>query len=158
MGKRQVRIIVVPKWVTFSLLLVVSLLIAALVYWLSGKAYSTEDEPIVRLMLGVMHRQKAPSRNVVLYDLMPVIANILLFLPWGFLAFLLFDSPSRTRVAAYVATVIFGAIFATVLVVWQEYLPTRVTGPLDGLINVAGAFGGALAGHLRKRIRIQFDY
>ncbi len=158
MGKRELRIIVVRKAATLALLAAVTLLIVSLVYWLSGKAYSTEEEPFVRLMLGVMHRQAAPSRSVVLSELMPVVANILLFMPWGFLAFLLFDSPSRSRTAAYLATIFAGAIFATVLAVWQDFLPTRITGPVDALFNVLGAFCGALAGHLRKRVRIQFDY
>ena len=157
MGKRQIRVVAIRKWITLVLLVVVSLLIAWLIYWLSGKAYSTEEEPIVRLMREAMRGQTTPTRNAVLSDLTPVVANILLFMPWGFLAFLLFDSPARSRAAAYIATVILGGIFAAVLIVWQEFLPTRVTGPLDGVINVAGAFGGALAGHLRKRIRIQFE-
>lgn len=157
MGKRQVRIVVIRKRVTLALLIVVSALIAALIYALSGKAYATEQEPIIRLALAAVHRQNAPNRAAVLSDLMPVIANVLLFVPWGFLAFLLFDSAARPRTAAYVATIVSGAIFALLLFVWQEFLPTRVTGAFDSLVNVAGAFCGALAGHLRKRVRIQFD-
>ncbi|HSP35376.1 MAG TPA: VanZ family protein [Thermoanaerobaculia bacterium] len=157
MGKRGVRIVVVRKRVTLALLVVASALIVALVYSLSGRAYANEQEPLVRLALAAVHRQEAPNRNAVLSGLMPVIANVLLFVPWGFLAFLLFDSPARGRSAPYVATIVSGAIFAMLLFAWQEFLPTRVTGPVDSVINVAGAFCGALAGHLRKRIRIQFD-
>lgn len=157
MGKREVRVIVVRKRVTLVLLVLVSLLIAGLLDSLSGKAYSSEEEPVVRLLKQVMHRQ-TPNRSAVLSDLMPAVANILLFLPWGFLAFLLFDSPSRTRATAYILTLVLGAVFAIALGVWQEFLPMRVTGPADAFANVAGAFAGALAGDLRKRVRIRFEH
>lgn len=157
MGKREVRVIVVPKRVTLVLLVLVSLLMAALVYSLSGKAYSTEEEPVIGLMKHVMRRE-TPNRSAVLTDLMPAVANVLLFVPWGFLAFLLIDSPKRARSTTYVDTVVLGAFFALVLSLWQQFLPTRVTGPADAFANVAGALVGALAGDLRKRVRFRFDH
>ncbi|HEX9160344.1 MAG TPA: VanZ family protein [Thermoanaerobaculia bacterium] len=158
MDKRRVRVIVVRKWVTITLLVIVSAAMAALLYWLSGKAYATGREPFRELVVRLMQRTQPVSRNVVLASLMPVTANILFFLPWGFLLFLAIDSPSRPRSRAYLTTLIAGALFALSMELWQNFLPTRVTTVPDTAANTLGAVAGAAAGHLRKRIRIQFDY
>jgi len=36
-------------------------------------------------------------------------------------------------------------------------LPTRVTTISDSIANAAGAFAGAVAAHLRKRVRVRFE-
>lgn len=158
MGRREVHVVVVGKRTTLVLLVVISLFIVWLFSSLAGRAYSPEEEPIVRALLRAMHHQQPLTRIAVLSDLMPIAANILLFLPWGFLAFILVDSPERTLSQSYALAVLLGAIFATALNLWQDFLPVRVTGPFDALANVAGTFAGAIAGHVRKRIRFQFDY
>jgi VanZ family protein len=157
MGRRDVRVIVVRKGVTVVLLVLVSAAMIALLLYLSGKAYASGSEPLGHLMLQVMYRQESLNRNTVLAEIMPALANILLFMPWGFLAFLLFDSPARKRTRTYVITVVAGAMFAATMQSWQIFLPTRVTGPLDALANTVGTFAGALAGHLRKTVRFQFE-
>ncbi len=157
MGKREVQIIVIRKGTTFALLVLVSIAMSALLFYLSGKAYASGTEPLAELLLQVMYRQQSLTRNTVLAEVMPAVANILFFIPWGFLVFLLFDSPARARSRTYVMTVIAGAIFAATMGWWQSYLPTRVTGPLDAFANAAGTFAGALAGHLRKTVRFQFE-
>ncbi len=157
MGKRDVRTIVVSKRITVVLLLLVSAAMIALLFYLSGKAYASGSEPLAQLLLHIMYRQQSLNRNAVLAGMMPALANLFLFVPWGFLAFLLFDSPARPRRRTYVITVIAGAIFAAGMESWQYFLPTRVTGPLDAVANTVGAFTGALAGHLRKTVRFQFE-
>jgi VanZ family protein len=158
MGKRDVRVIRVRKPVTVALLVIVSAAMAALLFYLSGKAYVTGSEPFRELLLRAMQRQRSLTSPAVLAGVMPAIANILFFVPWGFLMFLAIDSPSRSRGRTYLITVIAGAIFAVAMTTWQNFLPTRVTGLPDTLAHALGALTGAVAGHLRKRVHVQFDY
>lgn len=157
MGKRSVRVIVVRKWVTISLLIIVSAAMVAMVAYLSGKTYTNGREPLRDLLLRLMQRGAGVSRNTVLASLMPSIANMLFFMPWGFLMFLALDTPSRRRSRTYLATVVIGALFAAAMEIWQMFLPTRVFGAPDIIGDSIGAFAGSIAAHLRKRVRIQFD-
>src|SRR5450755_3346943 len=101
MGKREVRLIVVPKWVTVILLIVVSAAMTALILYLSGKAYENGREPMRDLLLRLMQRGADVPRSAILASVMPSIANMLFFVPWGFLMFLAIDSPSRGRAKSY---------------------------------------------------------
>jgi VanZ family protein len=157
MGKREVRVIRVPKWASAVLLVLVSAAMLAMLFYLSGKAYANGREPLRNLALRVMQRGPV-TRNAVLASIMPAIANMLFFLPWGFLLFLTIDAPPRNRVRSYLITIIAGTLFAIGMQVWQTWLPTRVLAPPDTLAQGVGAFAGAIAGHLRKRVRVQFDY
>ena len=158
MGKRELRMVLVPKWATVILLVIVSAAMVALILYLSGKAYTNGREPLRDVLLRLMQRDRPVSRHAIVASIMPSIANILFFLPWGFLMFLAVDSPSRSRSKSYLITVIAGALFAIAMELWQNVLPTRVIGFPDTIANVVGAFAGAIAGHLRKRVRVQFDY
>jgi len=158
MAKGEVRTIVVPKWVTIILLIAVSAMMAALVVYLSGKAYTNGREPLRDLLLRLMQRSGEIPRSTILASIMPSIANMLFFLPWGFLMFLAVDAPSRSRTRSYLITVIVGALFAVGIEVWQSFLPTRVIGLPDTVANAFGALAGAMAGHVRKVVRVQFDY
>src|SRR3954470_22345086 len=98
MGRRDVRVIAVPKWATAALLVLVSAAMAALIYALSGRAYANGEHPIRMLLSRLFHAEgTGVSRSTVLAVMMPVIANILLFIPWGFLAFVALDMPARPR-------------------------------------------------------------
>lgn len=159
MGRRDVRVIAVPKWATASLLVLVSAAMVALIYALSGRAYANGEHSIRLLLSRVFHAEGTTvSRSTVLAVLMPVVANILLFIPWGFLAFLAIDTPARPRRITYALTLAGGVIFAVAVELWQYTLPTRVTTPADSLANAFGALTGAILGHLRKRVRVRFDY
>jgi len=159
MSRRDVRVIAVPKWATAAMLILVSAAMAALIYALSGRAYANDQHSIRLLLSRVFHAEgNSVSRSTVLAVMMPVIANILLFIPWGFLAFLAIDMPARPRRITYVLTVLGGVIFAVAIELWQFTLPTRVTTPADSLANAFGALTGAILGHLRKRVRVRFDY
>ena len=158
MAKGEVRTIVVPKWVTIILLVAVSAAMATLIVYLSGKAYTNGREPLRDLLLRLMQRRGEIPRSTILASIMPSIANILFFLPWGFLMFLAVDTPSRSRGRSYLITVIAGTLFAVAIEVWQSFLPTRVIDLPDTIANAVGALAGAIAGHLRKRVRVQFDY
>ena len=158
MAKGEVRTIVVPKWVTIILLVVVSAAMAALIVYLSGKAYTNGREPLRDLLLRLMQRRGEIRPDAIVASVMPSIANALFFVPWGFLMFLVLDTPARSRAKSYLVTVIVGALFAVALDVWQGFLPTRVIGLPDTIANTVGALAGSIAGHLRKRVRVQFDY
>ena len=159
MGKREVRTIVVRKYATFVLLVLVSAGMAALLYFLSGKAYTNDAHPVRDLLVSLIRSQERPmSRATLLAGLMPVIANILLFVPWGFLMFVLLDRAERPRKRTYAIVVLAGLIFAIAMQLWQLVLPTRVTGYTDALANALGVLAGAVAGHLRKLLYVRFVF
>lgn len=159
MGKRQVRIVRVRTPVTLVLLLLVTAGIAALVYYLSGKAYAAETHPIREILARLLGSGRGPvSRDALLAFLMPVIANILLFVPWGFLAFVALDGPKRPRHLTYLMTVVAAVLFAVAMVLWQQTLPTRVTSLPDTFANGVGALAGAALGHARKGVHVRFDF
>ncbi len=155
MGKRQVYVIHVRKPVTFVLLLLTTAAMAALLYFLSGKAYAADAHPVRELLTRVLSSQ-LPSRDTVLAVLMPVIANILLFVPWGFLAFITLDTSSRPRKWTYLMTFLAALLFAVGMYFWQQSLPTRVTALPDTISNAFGALAGAALGHARRSVRVRF--
>lgn len=158
MGKKQVRVIVVRKWVTALLLVSTMAAMAALLYLLSGKAYAADTHPVRDLLARVLGSgREAIPRDALLAILMPIIANILLFVPLGFFTFVTLDTPSRPRKVTYFMTVVMAIIFATALFLWQQILPTRVTKLPDTVANGVGALAGAALGHARKGVRIRFD-
>jgi|SRR5215212_2301911 len=156
MGKKEVRVIPVPKSVTVALLLVTTVAMVALIWLLSGKTYAKQTHPILETITRILQYRRISS-DALLASLMPAIANILLFLPWGFLMFLALDRPSRPRPQSYAITCAVGIIFAMAVDVWQYFLPTRVTTLADSISNAIGALAGATLGDLRKRVRIRFD-
>ena len=157
MGKREVHVVPVPKWATVILLVLVSAAMAALIYVLSGRAYANASHPIRDLIVRMLRAGSVP-RPTLLAVLMPVFANVLLFVPWGFLTFVALDSPDRPRRTSYVLTVLSGVVFAALINAWQYTLPTRVTTPADSIANGCGALAGAVLGHLRKMVRVRFEY
>ena len=159
MGKRHVRVVVVRKGVTLVLLVLTSAAMAGLLYFLSGRAYAPDDHPLRDLLaraLGSGRRTLSP--DAVLASLTPAIANMLLFVPWGFFAFIAVDKPSRPRRLSYLATSLAAIVFALLMYAWQQYLPTRVTALPDTIANGMGALAGAALGHARKSVRVRFDF
>lgn len=157
MGKRHVHVIVVRKGVTFALLALTTVSMAALLYFLSGKAYAADRHPVRDLLTRLLGRQ-AISPDAALALLTPAIANMLLFVPWGFFAFIAVDTDTRPRARSYVITFVAAIVFAGVLYLWQQYLPTRVTALPDTISNALGALAGAALGHTRKTVRVRFDF
>lgn len=158
MGKSTIRTVTVPRAITVILLIVLSAAMSLLIASLSGRAYLG-----VRLtmpeVVSLMHRydEGAISNDALLATAAPGIADLLFFLPWGALAFLAFDGGEAHRLRTYLVTLAVGVTFALGLMAWQSRLPTRVTGWDDAGWNTLGCVFGALAGHLRKRVRIRFD-
>jgi glycopeptide antibiotics resistance protein len=156
MGKLETRVIPVPKWATLLLLALTSGAMVALVRVLSGRAYAKDAHPLLETATRIM-RYRTISPDALLAGLMPVIANLLFFVPWGFLMFVAIDRPTRPRPVSYVITCAAGIVFAMGMAMWQYSLPTRVTTFADTVTNGAGALAGATLGHLRKRVRVRFQ-
>jgi VanZ family protein len=158
MGRRQVHVIRVRPPVTFALLVLTTAAMAALIYFLSGKAYAAETHPMRELLARLLGSGRAPvSRDALLAFLMPVLGNVMLFVPWGFLAFLALDGRTESRRAAYAMTVIGAVVFSAAMVLWQQTLPTRVTSLPDMFANGIGALAGAALGHARKGVHVRFE-
>lgn len=156
MGKRQVHVVRVPKPATVALLVLTTAAMIALLYFLSGKAYAADAHPFRELVGRLLGSERPLSRGALLAFLMPVLANILLFVPWGFFAFVALDTPSRRRAWTYIMTIAAAFAFALLIVFWQQSLPTRVTALPDTISNALGAFAGAALGHARKSVRVRF--
>ena len=158
MGKSDILIVKVPRWVTVILLIIVSAAMAGLIAWLSGRAYIRPRLTIPEIV-SLIHRydRGALSNDALLATAAPGIADVLFFMAWGALAFVAFDGGEQHRLRTYLLTLVVGVTFALGLVAWQSALPTRVTGWEDAGWNTIGCLLGAMAGHLRKRVRIRFD-
>jgi|SRR5215212_3627165 len=156
MGKRQVHVVPVRKPVTVALLVLTTAAMIGLLYFLSGKAYAADAHPFRELLARLLSSQRPLSRGALLAFLMPVLANILLFVPWGFLAFVALDTPSRRRQWTYAITILAALLFAIGMCFWQQSLPTRVTALPDTISNALGALAGAALGHARKSVRVRF--
>lgn len=160
MGKAGVRIVTVRKWVTVTLLLLTTIGIAAITLSLSGKAYTKVDsEPFreIRVLNRILRSGEPTPTSTVVALTMPIVMNILLFMPWGFLAFISLDTVSRPTHRTYLLTLLLAMAFSCLVEAWQYFLPTRVTDVNDIIWNGTGAFLGAVLGHLRKRVRVAFE-
>lgn len=158
MGKQTIRTILVPRWVTVALLILLSAAMAGLIAMLSGRAYLRQGLTVPEVVaLAQRYDRGALSNDALLATAAPGIADILFFMPWGALAFFVFDGGEGHRLRTYLLTLAMGLTFALSLVAWQSSLPTRVTGWEDAGWNTFGCLAGAVAGHLRKRLRVRFD-
>ncbi|MFL6245551.1 MAG: VanZ family protein [Thermoanaerobaculia bacterium] len=158
MGRRQVHVIRVRAPVTFALLVLTTAAMVALIYFLSGKAYAAEMHPMRELLARLLGSGRGPvSRDALLAFLMPVIGNVMLFVPWGFLAFLALDGRMHSRRIVYFSTIVGAVVFSAAMVLWQETLPTRVTSLSDTFANAIGALLGASLGHARKGVHVRFE-
>lgn len=151
--------IVVPRPVTILLLVVVTAAICLTTLWASGKSYSKVDpvpfEDIRHVAYRLQHH--TVSTRILAIVFVPVVANVLLFVPWGFLMFIALYAIDRPTVQTYVLTVLIGLTLTCVIEAVQYFLPSRVADVNDIIWNTAGTFIGAVFGHLRERVRFEFD-
>ena len=151
MGKNEIRVVHVPRWLTVCVWLLVSAAMAASVYLLSGHAYSRD----VAFSSIIAALRRSTSVTSLLVAAAPATADFLFFVPWGVLAFLSLDTGSRK--ATYGITLLLGVAFALGLMEWQAILPTRISRGADAMWNVTGCAAGAVIAHARKRIRFRFE-
>jgi glycopeptide antibiotics resistance protein len=151
--------IVVKRPYTILLLLLATAAIAAITLWMSGKAYSKVDpvpfEDLRHLATRIAHRPV--STRILALIVVPIVANILLFVPWGFLMFIALHTVERPTVQTYVLTFLLGLTFACVIEATQYFLPSRVADVNDIIWNSTGTLAGAILAHLRLRLRFEFD-
>jgi len=151
--------ITIRKPVTVLLLIAATVGIGILTLQISGKSYAKVDpipfEDLRHLWHRVAHRPV--STHIVAVILLPIVANILLFVPWGFFMFITLHTLDRPTVQTYVLTVLLGLTFTCAIEAWQYFLPSRVADINDVIWNTIGTFFGAVLGHLRLRVRFEFD-
>jgi glycopeptide antibiotics resistance protein len=159
MAHSSPRVITVRRWVTILLLLLTTAAIAGLTLYAQGKAYTKVDpEPFREIRVLTQKLAEGPVRTETVVALtMPIVLNLLLFVPWGFLMFVALDRPERATIQSYLWTVLAAMAFSSLVEAWQYFLPTRVTDVNDIIWNATGAFIGAVAGHIRKRVRFAFE-
>ncbi len=143
---------------TILLLITITIAIAALTTSITGKSYSKVDPIPFEDLRHLLHRleHKRMATTTVSIIVMPVIANTLLFLPWGFLLFISLYGVDRPTVQTYVLTILLGLSFSTAIEAVQYFLPSRVADINDIIWNTVGTLGGAILGHLRERVRFEF--
>jgi len=151
--------IVIRRPITIALLLVVTIAIAATTLWMSGKSYSKVDpipfEDVRHLTHRIAHRPV--SMRIISLIIVPIIANTLLFIPFGFFLFITLYTIDRPTVQTYVLTLLLGLTFSCAIEAWQYFLPARVADINDIIWNSTGTLAGAILAHLRKRLRFEFD-
>lgn len=153
------REIVIRKPLTLLLLVVTTLAIVAVTVWMSGKSYESLD-PIPFDDLRYLAKRLAGrpiSTHILALIVVPMIANVLLFVPWGFFAFIVFYTVERPTLQTYVLTILLGFSFTLGVEAWQYFLPSRVADINDVIWNTSGTILGALLGHARLRIRVDFE-
>jgi glycopeptide antibiotics resistance protein len=153
------REINVRKWVTVLLLMVVTAAITIITVWMSGKSYSNLD-PIPFDDIRYLARRLADrpiSTHILAVLVVPMIANVLLFMPWGFFLFIALYNVERPTLQTYVLTILLGFSFSLGIEAWQYFLPSRVADVNDVIWNTTGVVLGAFLGHARLRLRFEFD-
>ena len=150
--------ITIRRPVTILLLLAVTVLIVLTTVWMSGKSYSKVD-PLpfedIRHLSNRIARHPV-STHILAVIVVPIIANVLLFVPWGFFLFIALYTVERPTLQTYVLTVLLGLTFTCTIEAWQYFLPTRVADINDIIWNTTGVLLGAILGHLRERVRFEF--
>jgi glycopeptide antibiotics resistance protein len=152
------RDVVIRKPLTIALLLAVTAAIIAITVWMAGKSYETlNPTPFDDIRYLARRLALRPiSTHMLAVLVVPMIANVLLFLPWGLLTFITFYSIERPTLQTYVLTILLGFSFSLVIEGWQYFLPSRVADINDVIWNTAGTILGALLGHARLRVRLEF--
>ena len=153
------REVIIRKPVTVLLLLLVTAAIVAITIWMSGRSYEN-FEPIPFDDVRYLARRLAErpiSTHILAVLVVPMIANLLMFVPWGFLMFITLYTVERPTLQTYVLTVLLGLSFTLGIEAWQYFLPSRVADINDVIWNCAGAVVGALLGHARLRVRFEFE-
>jgi glycopeptide antibiotics resistance protein len=151
--------IVIKRPVTVVLLLLVTAAIIGATILSTGKSYTKVDPIPFEDLLHLLHRleHRPVSTQIFAVIVMPVVANVLLFVPWGLLMFISLYSVERATIQTYVLTILLGFTFTLTIEAWQYFLPSRVADVNDIIWNTVGTILGALLGHARLRVRFEFE-
>jgi len=153
------RMIIIRRPFTVLLLILVTVGIMVVTLSVSGKSYARVDpipfEGVRHLWARLQHR--STSTWLIAMIVMPIVGNIMMFLPFGFLLFLSLQSAERPTVQTYVLTILISFSFSCAVEAYQYFLPTRVADINDIIWNTAGGLVGTFLGHLRSRLRFEFE-
>jgi glycopeptide antibiotics resistance protein len=153
------REVVIRKPFTILLLVAVTVTIIAITVWMSGKSYANLDPvPFDDIRYLVRRLADRPiSTHILAVIVVPMVANVLLFVPWGFLTFIALYTLERSTLQTYVLTILLGFSFSLGIEGWQYFLPSRVADINDVIWNTSGVILGAFLGHARLRLRVECD-
>jgi glycopeptide antibiotics resistance protein len=153
-----VREVTVPRYLTVVLLLLSTVAIVAITVWMAGKSYENLEPIPFDDVRSISKRIAARpiSTQILAVMVVPIVANILLFMPWGFLMFITLYTVDRSTLQTYVLTILLGFSFSLGIEAWQYFLPSRVSDINDVIWNTAGTIFGAFLGHARLRVRFEF--
>lgn len=149
----------IPRAITILLLLLVTAGIVSVTIWSSGKSYTKVDPRPFDDLRHLAHRveHRPVSTQILAVIIVPIIGNVLLFVPWGFLMFIAIYSVERPTLQTYVLTILLGFTFTLAIEAWQYFLPSRVSDVNDVIWNTSGTVLGAVLGHMRLRVRFEFQ-
>jgi glycopeptide antibiotics resistance protein len=153
------REVLVRRPLAILMLAIVTLAIVWITVWMSGKSYGNLDPIPFDDIRYLAHRlaNRPISTHILAVIVVPMIANVLLFVPWGFLVFIALYSLERPTLQTYVLTILLGLTFSLVIEGWQYFLPSRVADVNDVIWNTSGTILGAFLGHARLRVRLEFE-
>ena len=151
--------VLVRKPLTVLLWMATTLAIITVTVWMAGRSYENfEPIPFDDLRYLAKRLAERPiSTHILAVLVVPMIANVLLFVPWGFLAFITFYNVERPTLQTYILTILLGFSFTLGIEAWQYFLPSRVADINDVIWNTSGTILGALLGHARLRVRFEFE-
>lgn len=155
----EMKQLTVRRPITVVLLLLATIAIASTTVLTSGKSYTKVDPlPFDDLRQLAQRPASRPiSTHILAVIIVPIIGNILLFVPWGFLMFISLYSVDRPTVQTYVLTILLGFTLTICIEAWQYFLPSRVADINDVIWNTVGTITGAILGHMRLRVRFEFE-
>jgi glycopeptide antibiotics resistance protein len=154
-----VRTVTVRRPITIVLLLLVTATIATITIYMAGKSYSSlapipfDDIRNLSERIG----RRPISTQILAVIVVPIIGNVLLFVPWGFLMFIALYTVDRPTLQTYVLTTLLGFSLTLAIEAYQYFLPSRVADVNDVIWNTAGTLLGAVLGHMRLRVRVEFE-
>lgn len=153
------REVLIKKPVTLLLLIGVTLAITTITVWMGGKSYENFDPIPFDDLKNLAQRlgNRPISTHILAVIVMPMIANVLLFVPWGFLLFISLYTVDRPTLQTYILTILLAFSFSLGIEGWQYFLPSRVADINDVIWNTLGGMLGALLGHARLRVRLEFE-
>jgi glycopeptide antibiotics resistance protein len=153
------REVLIKKPVTLLLLIGVTLAITTITVWMGGKSYENFDPIPFDDLKNLAQRlgNRPISTHILAVIVMPMIANVLLFVPWGFLLFISLYTVDRPTLQTYILTILLAFSFSLGIEGWQYFLPSRVADINDVIWNTFGGMLGALLGHARLRVRLEFE-
>jgi len=149
----------IPRFATVILLLAVTVAIIGVTIWSTGASYAKLDPLPFDDLRHLAHRlaRRPISTHILSVIIVPIIANVILFVPCGFLLFIALYTVDRPTVQTYVLTILLGFTFTACIEAWQYFLPSRVADVNDVIWNTVGTILGAILGHLRLRMRFEFE-